>query len=91
LLVMDNLRAHKTTEVQAVLDRSGFAYRYLPAYSPESSRRGELLPRASHGTVRADHAYGSLDQSIRAPGQAGLIPAACEDLATRLLATSSVR
>jgi transposase len=35
LLVMDNLRAHKTTEVQAVLDRSGFAYRYLPAYSPD--------------------------------------------------------
>ena len=25
VLVMDNLRAHKTPEVQAVLDRSGFA------------------------------------------------------------------
>jgi hypothetical protein len=56
-----------------------------------SSRRGELLPRASHGTVRAGHAYGSLDQSIRTPAPAGLIPAACEDLATGLLATSSVR
>jgi hypothetical protein len=31
---MDNLRAHTTPEVQTVLDRSGFAYRYLPAYSP---------------------------------------------------------
>jgi transposase len=37
VLVMDNLRAHKTTEVQAVLDRSGFAYRYLPSYSPDLS------------------------------------------------------
>jgi transposase len=37
VLVMDNLRPHKTAEVQAVLDRSGFAYRYLPAYSPDLS------------------------------------------------------
>jgi transposase len=35
VLVMDNLRAHKTAEVQTVLDRSGFAYRFLPAYSPD--------------------------------------------------------
>ena len=35
VLVMDNLRAHKTPAVQAVLDRSGFAYRYLPSYSPD--------------------------------------------------------
>jgi DDE superfamily endonuclease len=35
VLVMDNLRAHKTSEVQAVLERSGFAYRFLPAYSLE--------------------------------------------------------
>ena len=34
---MDNLRAHKTPEVQAVLDRSGFAYRYMPSYSPDLS------------------------------------------------------
>ena len=27
VLVMDNLRPHKTPEVQAVLDQSGFAYR----------------------------------------------------------------
>jgi len=37
VLVMDNLRPHKTAEVQAVLDQSGFAYRYLPAYSPDLS------------------------------------------------------
>ena len=37
VLVMDNLRPHKTAEVQAVLDGSGFAYRYLPAYSPDLS------------------------------------------------------
>ena len=37
VLVMDNLRPHKTPEVQAVLDGSGFAYRYLPGYSPDLS------------------------------------------------------
>ena len=33
--VLDNLGAHKTPEVRDLLDRSGFAYRYLPAYSPD--------------------------------------------------------
>jgi transposase len=37
VLVMDNLRPHKSPEVQAVLDRSGFPYRYLPSYSPDLS------------------------------------------------------
>ena len=37
VLVMDNLRPHKTPEVQALLDGSGFAYRYLPSYSPDLS------------------------------------------------------
>ena len=35
VLVLDNLRAHKTAAVRRLLDRSGFAYRYLPAYSPD--------------------------------------------------------
>ena len=34
VLAMDNLPAHKAPRVRALLDRSGFAYRYLPAYSP---------------------------------------------------------
>jgi transposase len=33
--VMDNLAAHKAPRVRALLDASGFAYRYLPAYSPD--------------------------------------------------------
>ena len=37
VLVLDNLRAHKTAAVRQLLDRSGFAYRYLPAYSPDLS------------------------------------------------------
>ncbi len=32
---MDNLGAHKAPAVRALLDASGFAYRYLPAYSPD--------------------------------------------------------
>jgi DDE superfamily endonuclease len=35
VLVMDNLPAHKAPELRALLDASGFAYRYLPAYSPD--------------------------------------------------------
>ena len=35
VLVMDNLSAHKTRAVRALLDASGFAYRYLPPYSPD--------------------------------------------------------
>jgi len=37
VLVMDNLAVHTTQQVQAVLDRSGFPYRYLPSYSPDLS------------------------------------------------------
>jgi transposase len=35
VIIMDNLSAHKTKAVRALLDRSGFAYRYLPPYSPD--------------------------------------------------------
>jgi transposase len=35
--VMDNLRPHKSPQVQAVLDGSGLPYRYLPSYSPDLS------------------------------------------------------
>jgi hypothetical protein len=35
---MDNLAAHKAPRVRALLDASGFAYRYLPAYSPDPWR-----------------------------------------------------
>jgi transposase len=35
VLVLDNLAAHKTRAVRRLLDCSGFAYRYLPSYSPD--------------------------------------------------------
>ena len=35
VLVMDNLPAHEAPRVRALLDRSGFAHRHLPAYSPD--------------------------------------------------------
>ncbi len=35
VVVMDNLAAHKAPRVRALLDRSGFGHRYLPAYSPD--------------------------------------------------------
>lgn len=35
VLVMDNLSARKAGPVRALLDASGFAYHYLPRYSPD--------------------------------------------------------
>jgi transposase len=35
VLVMDNLAAHKTPAVRALLDDAGFSYHYLPSYSPD--------------------------------------------------------
>ena len=37
VLVLDTLRAHKTRAVRDLLDRSGFAYRFLPSHSPDLS------------------------------------------------------
>ena len=37
VLVMDNLGAHKTAAVRALLNDAGFEYRYLPRYSPDLS------------------------------------------------------
>ena len=35
VLIMDNLSAHKAPHVRALLDASGFGYRFLPTYSPD--------------------------------------------------------
>ena len=35
VLIMDNLAAHKTAAVRALLDSAGVSYRYLPRYSPD--------------------------------------------------------
>ncbi len=35
VLVLDNPGAHKTPAARGLLDRSGFAHRFLPSYSPD--------------------------------------------------------
>jgi transposase len=35
LVAMDNLAPHRAAAIRAALRRAGFAYRYLPAYSPD--------------------------------------------------------
>ena len=62
VLVLDNLGAHKTPAVRGLLDRSGFAYRYLPAYSPDMNpiepawaRVKAELRRVAARTVEALH------------------------------------
>jgi transposase len=63
VLVLDNLRAHKTRAVRDLLDRSGFAYRYLPSYSPDLNpielawaKVKTLLRKAAARTVDGLHA-----------------------------------
>ena len=53
VLVMDNLRAHKTPAVQAVLDRSGFAYpKFGSCVIAAVSRIGRIC---GHGNARTSH------------------------------------
>ena len=63
VLVMDNLSAHKTKAVRALLDDSGFAYLYLPRYSPNMNpiepawaKVKGLLRKAATPTVEGVHA-----------------------------------
>jgi transposase len=79
VLVMDNLRPHKTPEVQAVLEGSGFAYRYLPSYSPDLSpiepgwaKVKSYLRRVAARTVEAlEQALAPALNSITAQDAAG--------------------
>jgi transposase len=80
VLVMDNLRAHKTPEVQTVLEQSGFAYRYLPPYSPDLNpiepgwaKMKSDLRRVAARTVEAlEHALGPALDSVTAQDAASL-------------------
>ena len=63
VLVMDNLSAHKTASVRALLDASGFTYHYLPPYSPDLNpiepawaKVKGLLRKAAARTVDGLHA-----------------------------------
>lgn len=79
VLVLDNLRAHKTAEVQTELNRSGFAWRYLPAYSPDLSpiepgwaKMKACLRRVAARSIEAlEHALARALDSITAQDAAG--------------------
>jgi transposase len=74
VLVMDNLGAHKTPKVRELLDRSGFPYRYLPAYSPDlspiepawSKVKGELRRVAARDIDALQRALGPALASVTA-------------------------
>ena len=79
VLVLDNLRAHKTAAVRGLLDRSGFAYRYLPAYSPDLSPiepawaklKAELRRAAARTTEALHQAIGLALRAITARDASG--------------------
>ncbi len=79
VLVMDNLRAHKTGAVRGLLDRSGFGYRYLPPYSPDlnpiepawAKVKAELRRVAARSTEAPHQALGPALGAITAQDAAG--------------------
>lgn len=79
VLVMDNLPAHKAPRIRALLDRSGFSYRYLPPYSPElnpiepiwAKVKAELRRRAARTTEALHQALGPALEAITAQDAAG--------------------
>ena len=79
VLVLDNLRAHKTAAVRAWLDRSGFSYRYLPSYSPDfnpiepawAKLKAELRRVAARTAEALHQALGPALDTITAQDAAG--------------------
>ena len=79
VLVMDNLAAHKTARVRALLDISGFDYRYLPPYSPDlnpiepawAKVKGELRRLAARTPDALHKALGPALDAVTAQNAAG--------------------
>ena len=74
VLVMDNLAAHKAPRVRALLDGSGFAYRYLPAYSPDLNPIEPTWAKVKAELRRvAARSVGALHEAL-GPALAGVTP-----------------
>ena len=79
VIVLDNLAAHKTAAVRARLDRSGFAYYYLPSYSPDlnpiemawAKVKAELRRVAARSTDALHQAIGPALDAITAHQASG--------------------
>jgi transposase len=79
VLVLDNLRAHKTAAVRRLLDGSGCAYRYLPPYSPDltpiepawAKLKAELRRVAARTTETLHQALGPALDTITAQDASG--------------------
>jgi len=79
VLVLDNLRAHKTAAVRRLLDGSGFAFRYLPPYSPDltpiepawAKLKAELRRVAARTTEALHQALGPALDTITAQDASG--------------------
>lgn len=79
VLLMDNLAAHKTPAVRALLDASGFGYRYLPSYSPDlnpiepswAKIKGKLRQAAARTADALHKALGPALEAITAKDACG--------------------
>ena len=64
---MDSLGAHKTRAVRDLLEQSGFAYRYLPPYSPDLNPIEHARAKVKAGLRRAAaRSVGALHDAVGA-------------------------
>ena len=97
VLVLDNLGAHKTPAVRELLGRSGFAYRYLPSYSPDmnpiepawAKLKAELRRIAARTTDALHQALGPALDTITAQDASGFFRHAGCDRPNRCAVCSS--
>ncbi len=74
VLAMDNLAAHKAPRVRALLDASGFSYRYLPPYSPDLNPIEPIWAKVKAGLRRvAAHTAEALHEAL-GPALASVTP-----------------
>ena len=56
IVVMDNLSSHKGPRVRALIEAAGATLRYLPPYSPTSTRSRRPLPSSRLSCAKRPHA-----------------------------------
>lgn len=70
IVIMDNLPAHKSAEVERLIDSVGAVVRYLPAYSPDFNPIEQLFSKLkeylrSVGVRTVEALYGAIGDGLR--------------------------
>jgi len=55
IVILDNLASHKVAGVRAMIEATGASLRYLPPYSPTSTRSSSSSPSSKRACARLPH------------------------------------